>query len=377
MIIYGKQTIDQEDIESVINILKSDFLTTGPKVYEFEKNFANYVGSKYAVAVSNGTAALHLTCLSLGISEGDEVICTPMTFAASVNCVLYCGATPVFVDVDENGLMDASLIEEKITSKTKAIIPVHYSGLSCNTKLIKGIADKHNLKIIEDGCHALGTEIFEYKIGSCINSDLCIFSFHPVKHITTGEGGMITTNDEELYNKLLKLRTHGITKNAGEFICESQGPWYYEMQDLGYNYRITDIQCALGVSQLKKIDNFLDKRRSIAKKYDNAFKNNKNIDLLKSDNNCLNSYHLYVIKLKDEKTRLQLFNHLKDNQIYCQVHYIPVHLHPYYQKLGFKKGELPNAEDFYNRVISLPMYPNLTDEEVDYVIDKVQNFFKK
>lgn len=375
---YGKQLIDDKDIESVVSVLKTDWLTTGPNIGYFEQKFAQYVGAKYAVAVSNGTAGLHLACLTLNLKENDEVICSPMTFVASVNCVLYCGAKPIFIDINnKNGLINISKIEENITSKTKAIIPIHYSGISCNMEEIKRIAYKYNLKIIEDACHALGTEMDGEKIGCCSHSDFCVFSFHPVKQITTGEGGMITTNDKSFYKKLLLLRTHGITKNINNLMNEPDGPWYYEMQDLGFNYRLTDFQSALGSSQLNKIDLFIKIRRNIAKKYDLAFKDNKNIEILKYDKKILNSYHLYVIKVKNKTIRLKLFNYLKDNNVICQVHYIPVHFHPYYCKLGFKKGDFPEAEKFYERIISLPIYPDLHQEEHDKVIKLIVDFFEE
>ena len=337
MIPYGKQTIGEDDIKEVVNSLKSDFLTTGPKIKEFEEKFADYVGAKYAVAVSNGTAALHLACLAAGLKQGEELITSPMTFAASANCALYCKAKPIFVDINEQGLIDESKIEEKITNKTKIIIPVHYSGLPCNMEKIKQVADKYKLIVIEDACHALGGRYKNSKIGNCEYSDIAIFSFHPVKHITTGEGGMITTNSKELYEKLLLLRTHGITKDSKKFINQNDGPWYYEMQELGFNYRLTDFQCALGINQLNKIDKFIEKRREIAGKYDKSFENNKDIEILKENQNQSNPYHLYVIKVKNKKTRLKLFNYLKQKGIFCQVHYIPAYWHPYYQRLGYKK----------------------------------------
>jgi UDP-4-amino-4,6-dideoxy-N-acetyl-beta-L-altrosamine transaminase len=376
MIPYGKQTIDGEDICEVIESLKGDFLTTGPKVDEFEKNICEFVGCKYAVAVSNGTAALHIACLAAELKKDEELITTPMTFAASSNCALYCNAKPVFVDIKENGLIDENKIEEKITSKTKIIIPVHYSGLVCEMDKIKKIGDKHNLIIIEDACHALGGKYKDTKIGDCKYSDMTIFSFHPVKHITTGEGGMITTNSKELYEKLKELRSHGITKDKDKLQNKNEGHWYYEMQDLGYNYRITDFQCALGISQLKKINEFIQKRREIAKKYDLAFQSNKEIKTLINDNESFNPYHLYVIKLKDSEKRLSLFNYLEENEIMCQVHYIPVYWHPFYEKLGYKKGLCPNAEDFYERIISLPIYPNLKEEEQNKIIENINNFFE-
>lgn len=376
MIPYGKQFIDEADSEAVIQALKSDWLTTGPKVAEFEQNFASYVGAKYAVAVSSGTAALHLACLAGGLAKGDELITSPMTFAASANCAFYCGAKPVFADIHkENGLIDENLIEEKINSKTRIIIPVHYAGLPCNLEKIKEIADKHNLTVVEDACHALGAEYKNTKIGDCAYSDMAVFSFHPVKHITTGEGGMVTTNSERLYEKLLALRSHGITKDRNKLLNKEEGPWFYEMQELGFNYRITDIQCALGISQLAKVDEFIEKRREIARKYDEAFSGINKIEIIKEMANRKNAYHLYVIKLKDNEDRLKLFNHLKKNGISCQVHYIPVHWHPYYQNLGYKKQQCPNAGLFYQRIISLPIYPGLKNEEQEKIISSIKNFY--
>lgn len=376
MLTYGKQSLDNKDINSVVEVLRSDLLTTGPKVEEFEKKLADYVGSKYAVAVSSGTAALHLGCLAAGLKKNDELITTPMTFAASANCALYCNAKPIFVDISNKGLIDKDKIEEKITKKTKIIIPVHYSGLPCNMEKIKEIAKKYNLIVIEDACHALGSKYKGSKIGDCKYSHMAVFSFHPVKHITTGEGGMITTNSKKLYEKLIMLRNHGITKNPKK-LTKKEGPWYYEMQELGFNYRITDFQCALGISQLRKIDDFIKKRRQIAKRYDNAFEKNDNIEVIKETNGCFNAYHLYIIKVNNKGIRLRLFNYLKDNDIFCQVHYIPVYWHPYYKKLGYKEGLCPLAENFYQKIISLPIYPSLKKKEQGKVIDLINNFFNK
>ena len=373
---YGRQTIDEKDIEAVIETLRSDFLTTGPKVKKFEEKFADYVGAKYAIAVSSGTAALHLACLAVDLKKDEELITTPMTFAASANCALYCGAKPVFCDIKtENGLLDEILLEERITEKTKIIIPVHYAGLPCEMEKIKEIAKKHNLVVIEDACHALGAGYKNSKIGDCAYSDMAVFSFHPVKHITTGEGGMITTNSEKLYKKLLLLRSHGITKNPEELENKEEGPWFYEMQELGYNYRITDIQCALGISQLEKIDEFIDKRRGIAKVYDEAFSKIEGIEIIPEAEGKKNAYHLYVIKVKDKNTRLDFFNYLKENDIFCQVHYIPVHWHPFYQKLGYKKEDCPKAGGFYERIISLPIYPGLKNNDLDKVINLVKKMY--
>lgn len=374
---YGKQTIDKTDIRAVSKALSDDFLTTGPRIKKFEKKFANFVGAKYAVAVSNGTAALHLACLATDLKQGDELITSPMTFAASANCALYCDAKPVFVDIKKNGLIDEKLIEKKITSKTKIIIPVHYGGLPCNMKKIKEIANKHKLIIIEDACHALGSKYGKTKIGDCTYSDMTIFSLHPVKHITTGEGGIITTNSKKLYEKLLSLRNHGIVKNPSKLINKNEGPWYHEMQSLGFNYRITDFQCALGASQLKKVAVFIKKRIEIAKIYDDAFAKIKVVEVILPPKKLKNAYHLYIIKVKNKKVRLNLFNYLKKNNIFCQVHYIPVYWHPYYQKLGYKKGICPKTEEFYEKIISIPMYPGLKKTEQKKVIKTINNFYAK
>lgn len=372
---YGKQSIDKADIDVVAEILKSDFLTTGPKINEFEKKFAKFVNAKYGVAVSNGTAALHLACLAANLKEGEELITTPMTFVASANCALYCGAKPVFVDIkEENGLIDEELIEKKITPKTKVILPVHLGGLPCNMKKIKTIAKKYKLIVIEDACHALGSKYLGTSIGDCAYSDMAVFSFHPVKHITTGEGGMITTNSKVLYEKLLLLRTHGITKNSTEFVNENEGPWYYEMQELGFNYRITDFQCALGISQLSRVETFINKRITIAKKYDKAFSKIEGVEIIKTPEDYKNAYHLYIVKVKDKETRLRLFNYLKEKDILCQVHYIPVYWHPYYERLGYKKGICPQAEKFYERIISIPIFPLLKREEQLGIIRAITNF---
>lgn len=370
---YGKQYIDEDDINAVIDVLKSDYITTGPKIDEFEKIFADYVGAKYAVAISNGTAALHAACNAAGIQEGDEVITSPITFAASANSILYCGGTPVFADIDSDTYnIDPDEIEKKITSKTKAIIAVHFTGQPCDIEKIRNIAIKNNLILIEDAAHALGAEYKGKKIGSI--SDMTTFSFHPVKHITTGEGGMITTNDEKLYLKLLKFRSHGIERNYDFFENKSQGSWYYEQVELGYNYRMTDIQAALGISQMKKLDKFINKRIEIANNYNEKLKDINNIITPFQSKHVKSSWHLYVIKLNfknSEKFRKNIFEKLKDNGIGVNVHYIPVYRFPYYEKLGYKKGLCPKAEDFYNNAITIPLYPGITEEELEYIESKL------
>lgn len=365
---YGRQSIDEEDIKAVVEVLKSDFLTTGPAIQEFEKKVAEYVGAKYAVAVANGTAALHAACFATGIGEGDEVITTPITFAASSNCVLYCGGIPVFADINPDTYnIDPDDIERKITDRTKAIIAVHLTGQPCEMERIHEIARKHNLVVIEDGAHALGAEYKGKKVGSL--SDMTTFSFHPVKHITTGEGGMIVTDDSKLYERLKLFRTHGITREE-QLLKKNDGPWYYEQLDLGYNYRITDFQCALGCSQLKKLPEFLRRRKEIAKRYDEAFEACEMIQTPYQKEGCLNAWHLYVIRVKNGK-RKEVFEKLREAGIGVNVHYIPVYQHPYYREHGYAEVSCPNAEAYYNECISIPMYPALKEEEQDYVIQKV------
>lgn len=376
---YGHHWIDKDDIESVIAALQSDFLTTGPKVDEFEKEFAKYVDSKYAVAVSSGTAALHTAAFAAGINSGDEVITTPMTFAASANCVLYQGGMPVFVDIDKKTYnIDPLKIKKKISRGTKAIIPVDYTGQPCDLDEINDIARESGLIVIEDASHAIGSIYQQKKIGSI--SDLSIFSFHPVKHMTTGEGGIVTTNSKELYEKMLLFRNHGITKDECDFFSNSKGMWYYEQQLLGYNYRITDLQCALGLSQLKKLDDFIKRRKDIAKRYDEEFSKIEGIITPHQLYDVNSSWHLYVIQLELEKlscARKKIFDELHKKNIGVQVHYMPVYYHPYYQQIGYKKGICPNAEWLYERIISLPIYPKMTDEDVEYVVGTVKNIVKK
>jgi len=372
---YARQYLDDDDIQAVIEVLKGDYLTTGPYINQFEREFALKVGAGYAVAVSSGTAALHIAYLAAGIKPNDEVITTPMTFAATANAALFVGARPVFADIDDTTYnIDVSEIERHITSRSKALVPVHYTGLPCDMEEIYEIARCNNLAVIEDACHALGAKYKDTVIGDCTFSDMTVFSFHPVKHITTGEGGIITTNSESLYQKLIKLRSHGITRDNDTFKEPSHGDWYYEMQDLGFNYRLTDIQAALGRSQLKKLDSFVARRRQIVNRYNKAFQELP-LELPSEPEGCFSSYHLYVIRLKKEskKTRKYLYNRLKEKGIYTQVHYLPVHTMPYYREnLGYKWGDHPMAEEHYSRVLSLPLYPAMTDDDVDYVINCVR-----
>lgn len=377
---YGRQSIDEEDIQAVVDVLRSDYLTTGPKVAEFEQVLADYVGAKYAVAVSNGTAALHIACLAAGVGPGDEVITTPITFAASANCALYCGATPVFADIKPDTYnIDPAEIEKKITDKTKAIVAVHYTGQPCELDEIHAIAKKHNLIVIEDGAQVISGKYKGQMVGGL--SDMTTFSFHPVKPVTTGEGGAVTTNDLELYKKLKLFQTHGITRDVNQ-MTQNEGGWYYEQLELGYNYRITDIQCALGISQMKKLDGFAKHRRALAARYDALFAD-KISELQLVDENqkplivtpyqhpdCLSSYHLYMIQVP-AKLRKQVFDYLREHQIGVNVHYIPVYKHPYYQANGYQDVCCPNAEAFYAGAITLPLFADMTFEQVDYVVEKV------
>ena len=386
---YGRQNITQEDIDIVVEALKSDYLTQGPKILEFENAFAKYVGSKYAVAVANGTAALHLCTLALDVKKGQKVITTPITFAASANCVRYCDGEVVFADIDpETYLLDfdsvKSILEASPMGTYQGIIPVDFAGRAVDLEKFRKLADEYNLWIIEDSCHAPGGCFIDEKGNeqNCGNgnfADLAIFSFHPVKHIASGEGGMITTNNEELYQKLLMLRTHGIVKsnelytNSFEFAGgkDTYPLWYMEMQELGFNYRLTDFQAALGLSQLKRADEGLQRRREIAQTYYEAFKNKS---FIKGQSGVVegHAYHLYIIEVEN---RLGLYNFLRTQNIFAQIHYIPCHLMPYYREFGWKEGDMPKAEKYYKHCISLPMYPNLTKQEQEFVIENIIKFY--
>lgn len=373
---YGRQSIDQKDIDAVVSTLQSDYLTQGPKVREFESKFAKYVGSNYAVAVNNATAGLHLSVLALGLKKGDRVITTPITFAATANCIRYAGGEVWFADIDPNTyLLDINSVKELIKSKPKGyfkgIIPVDFAGLPVNMEVFKALAEAHNLWIIEDACHAPGGYFIDSKseknfCGNGNYADIGVFSFHPVKHIACGEGGMLTTNSKELYDQLILLRKHGITK---ENMQENHGDWYYEMITLGFNYRLTDFQSALGITQLAKNEKGLERRNEISEAYKKAFEGKIKFQDLPA--RTYNAHHLFIIEVKNRK---ELYDFLHSNGILVQIHYIPVHTMPYYKKIGYKDANLINSEKYYFRCISLPMFPTLSNEEQSYVINKVLEF---
>lgn len=374
---YGKQYIDDEDIEAVREVLQSPYLTTGPKVKEFEKKLCELTGTKYAVAISNGTSALHAACYVAGISNGDEVITTPITFAASANCILYCGGVPVFADIDpDTWNIDPQDIERMITEKTKAVIAVDFTGQAVKLEEIKEICKKHNLILIEDAAHSIGTKYKGTPIGGI--ADLTTFSFHPVKTITCGEGGAILTNNEEYYNKLLLFRSHGITRDTN-LMSQSSFDGYNEQIELGYNYRMTDFQAALGISQLKKLDDFSKRRAGIVEKYNTAFENIPEIIIQKEIEESETTRHLYIIRIKTDSLtvdRNTIYDALIKENIGLQVHYIPVYYHPYYKSMGYKKGLCPIAEKLYEEIITIPLFYSLTDEDVDSVIDAVVKIIK-
>lgn len=382
MIPYGRQYIDDEDIRAVVEVLKSDFVTQGPMVKRFEESLADYCGSKYAVTFNSGTSALHAAYFTAGLRENDDFITSPMTFVATSNAGLYAGAKPVFVDVEnDTGNISADLIEQAVTDKTRLIVPVHYAGHPCDMVKIKKIADKYNLKIIEDACHALGSRYKDSPAGECRYSDMTVFSFHPVKHITTGEGGAVLTNIKEYYEKLIMFRNHGITKEQSKFINPNHGTrdsWYYEMQFLGYNFRMTDIQGALGESQLKKLNKFIERRRFIAERYFEFFENNPYFDLPVEKDYAFHAYHLFPIKLKDKFVgrKSEIVKKLQSKGLGVQIHYIPVYLQPYYAESGYRQGLCENAESFYRKEISIPMYYSMTDEDIETVAKTIFEVMK-
>ena len=385
MISYGKQFIDQTDIDAVVNVLKGDWLTQGPAVESFENDLKKYFGAKYVCAVANGTAALHLTGLALGWQPGEIVITTPITFLATANCIVYAGATPDFVDVDPvTYTIDPNMVEEKVRfyqskgKNVRAVIGVDYSGHPCDWKALRAIADKYDLQLVNDNCHALGASYFEDKQYAAKYVDVVTQSYHPVKHITTGEGGAVLTNDSTIDEKIRCLRNHGMTKDPNQ-LENNDGPWCYEMHEVGFNYRITDIQCALGISQLKKLDDFVVRRMKIAERYDEAFGSDERFIIPAVLDKVGHAYHLYPLQIKVDKLNIEkgvFFDKMKAKGISLQVHYIPVHIQPYYKKqFGFELGNFPVAENFYRNEISIPLYPSLMDSKIELISTVIIDYF--
>ncbi len=387
---YSKHFLDNDDIDAVVDVLKNRNITQGTDVEKFEKDIAEYVGAKYAVAMSSWTSGLHMAYLALGVNKTNTIITSPITFVSTANASLFCGALPCFADIDDSTInICPDRIEEQLkrNPNIKVIVPVHFAGAPCDMEKINFIAKKHGAYVVEDAAHALGAKNFDgSKVGSCSYSDMCGFSFHPVKSIAAGEGGMITTNNKNFYRKLLRLRSHGINKlddtlmnHSSAYTGKLKNPWYYEMQELGFNYRITDIQCALGRSQLKKLDNFLNKRYELALRYDDAFKNLKYINPIHESLRQFSSHHLYVLKINFSKlgtTRADFVNHLNQNNIYPQVHYIPVTSHPFYEEMGFKTSNYDYTKNYYDQAISIPLYFGLSFSDQDKVINIIKSFFK-
>ena len=380
MIPYGKQTVDQSDINAVLEVLKSDFLTQGPVTPGFEKEICKYTGSNHSVAVINATSALHIACLALGVGNQDIVWTSPISFVASANCAKYCGAEVDFVDIDPNTYnMSVQALEEKLkiakqkNRLPKVIIPVHLSGQSCDMEAISKLGEQYGFRIIEDASHAIGGSYKSSKVGSCQYSDICVFSFHPVKIITTCEGGVCTTNDKELYQKMYNLRSHGIVRNQEDMQNTKHGPWYYEQVDLGFNYRLNDLQAALGISQLKKLNNFVEKRLLIAKKYDKIFQEETDLKLPFQAKQSISSFHLYILRIKKDGNldRKVIFEKLRNNGILVNIHYIPIYRHPFYSK-DYLIENFPNAESYYEEAISLPIFPGLTDDQIEYVAETLK-----
>jgi len=383
LIPYGRHSLDASDVRAVVSVLKSSRLTQGPMITRFEEAFAKYCGVPYAVAVSSGTAALHLAGLAAGFKEGDEVVTTPLSFVATANCLLYAGATPVFADIDRETLcLDRVEARAKVNPKTRGLLTVDFAGLPCLLGPQKDFSNNKNFTVIEDACHALGAQVKRAgawrRVGDCRQSDMVVFSFHPVKHLTTGEGGMITTRRKDFYEKLLRLRSHGIERDPRRFLKTngSGGPWYYEMQELGFNYRITDIQCALGLSQLKKVDDFVRRRQEIASIYDRSFSHVEALEILGKFPDRISSYHLYVLRFdfnKLGKSRKRVMEELARRGVGTQVHYIPVTSQPYYRKrFGYEPGDFPVTEAYYESAVSIPIYPAMTRDDVKKVVSEVE-----
>ena len=377
MIPYGRQHLDESDIKAVLDTLKSDWLTQGPAIPKFESAFADYCNASYAVAVNSATSALHIACLALGVGPGDCVWTSPNSFVASSNCALYCGAGIDFVDIDlQTGNMCVDALKHKLENAEannclpKVVIPVHFAGQPCDMAQIRALSKRYGFFVIEDASHAVGARYQDKSVGSCEFSDICVFSFHPVKIITTMEGGMALTNSMELADKMRMLRSHGITNDPAMMTEESHGPWYYQQITLGFNYRMTDVEAALGLSQLDKLDAFVEKRNALAAYYDKSLCDQANIAPLSQNNDTYSSYHLYVVRVKslDSTKHTTLVTQLRESGIFAHVHYIPIHLQPYYQNLGFKKGDYPNAERYYQQAITLPMFPDLSENDVASIV---------
>ena len=382
MIYYGKQFIDEQDINAVIEVLKSDFLTQGPVIENFEKAVAEYCGVKYAVAVTNATSALHIACLAAGLDKGDMLWTSPITFTASANCGRYCGSDVDFVDIDDNTYdMSVTALKEKLEKskiKPKVVIPVHLAGQSCEMQEIYDLSKQYGFTVIEDASHAIGADYKDTKVGCCKYSDMTVFSFHPVKIITTGEGGMVLTNSEELYKKLTLYRSHCITRDENLMTKEADGPWYYQQIGLGFNYRMTELQAALGLSQLAKVDKFVARRRQLAERYNELLKDLP-LKLPYQNPETDSSWHLYIIRVdfnKVKKTKKQIFAEMKAKGVCLNLHYIPVHTQPYYQNLGFKNGDFPVSEKYYEEAFTLPLYYSLTDEQQEYVVSALKEVLK-
>ncbi|MFA4991103.1 MAG: UDP-4-amino-4,6-dideoxy-N-acetyl-beta-L-altrosamine transaminase [Candidatus Omnitrophota bacterium] len=371
MIPYARQNIDNDDVKAVIDALKSDYLTQGPRVNEFERKAADYCGARYAVALNSGTSALHAACFAAGLKRGDEAITSAISFAASSNCVLYCGARPRFADILEDTVtMDPVSAKKLMNRKTKVIIPVDFAGHPSELEEIRGIAEKCGVTVIEDAAHALGAEYKKTRIGSCLYSDMTILSFHAVKHITTGEGGMVLTNRKDLYDKLIMFRTHGITRDKDKLFDKDRPRWFYEMQFLGFNYRITDMQCALGLSQMGKLDRFVESRRHLADCYRRALSGVKDAVCLAERPYSRSSWHIFPVRLK--KNRDRAFDSLAAAGVSANLHYIPIYLHPYYKKMGYGKGLCPASESYYKEALTLPLYPGMSEEDVKTVVGAIK-----
>lgn len=382
MIYYGKQFIDEQDINAVIEVLKSDFLTQGPVIENFEKAVAEYCGVKYAVAVTNATSALHIACLAAGLDKGDMLWTSPITFTASANCGRYCGSDVDFVDIDDNTYdMSVTALKEKLEKskiKPKVVIPVHLAGQSCEMQEIYDLSKQYGFTVIEDASHAIGADYKDTKVGCCKYSDMTVFSFHPVKIITTGEGGMVLTNSEELYKKLTLYRSHCITRDENLMTKEADGPWYYQQIGLGFNYRMTELQAALGLSQLAKVDKFVARRRQLAERYNELLKDLP-LKLPYQNPETDSSWHLYIVRVdfnKVKKTKKQIFAEMKAKGVCLNLHYIPVHTQPYYQNLGFKNGDFTVSEKYYEEAFTLPLYYSLTDEQQEYVVSALKEVLK-